>query len=296
MAVRSALSQSWRTIEVIVVDDGSTDATPEVAAEYGDSIVYMRQANAGLSAARNKGMSVAQGEYLLFLDADDFLDPHAVESHLRAASRHPGCAVYVCGWRNVDVEGKFIAEYAPPALGEDAASVLLKCNIAPPVCMFIRSDVAKSFSGFDVSLRSHEDWDYWLMLVEASYRFGVTPECAANYRIVPGSMSTNMLRMYDTAIAVLKKRRTMQSHCQNCKDSWGEGHKHYARLLIYDYLCRSYLDRGVLSACRSMLAVLKRCTSSFNLCKQMVTYISNYIRSVGRGVCLKMPFIWRIAR
>jgi len=150
--------------------------------------------------------------------------------------------------------------------------------------------------GLDVSLRSHEDWDYWLMLVEASYRFGVTPECAANYRIVPGSMSTNMSRMYDTAIAVLKKRRTMQSHCQNCKDSWGEGHKHYARLLIYDYLCRSYLDRGVLSACRSMLAVLKRCTSSFNLCKQMVTYISTYIRSVGRGVCLKMPFIWRIAR
>jgi glycosyltransferase involved in cell wall biosynthesis len=82
-ALDSILKQAYRPLEIIVVDDGSTDATPAVAARYGDRIHYVRQGNAGAPAARNRGLSLASGEFVAFLDSDDLWHPEKLERQMR---------------------------------------------------------------------------------------------------------------------------------------------------------------------------------------------------------------------
>ncbi|MFC1452059.1 glycosyltransferase family 2 protein [Verrucomicrobiota bacterium] len=88
-AVDSILGQTYRPIEVIVVDDGSTDRTADVASGYGDQIVYVRQLNAGPAAARNEGLTRAKGAYVAFLDADDLWHPEKLSRQMAAFNACP---------------------------------------------------------------------------------------------------------------------------------------------------------------------------------------------------------------
>src|SRR5918995_6377717 len=90
-AIVSVLAQSYPRFEIIVVDDGSTDDTPEVAARY-PGVRYVYQNNQGVSAARNSGLARSEGEYVVFLDADDRLLPEALETGLKCLKTHSGCA------------------------------------------------------------------------------------------------------------------------------------------------------------------------------------------------------------
>src|SRR5216110_321324 len=80
-AIQSVLTQTYYNIQVVVIDDGSTDDTRNVAQAFA-GVVYHHQSNAGLSAARNKGVKISRGEYLVFLDADDWLYPYAIATNL----------------------------------------------------------------------------------------------------------------------------------------------------------------------------------------------------------------------
>jgi len=88
-AIQSCLDQSYKSLEIIVIDDGSTDNTKEVAERYGNSISYIRQGNSGVSSARNRGLKEAAGDFIAFLDADDYLTENAVEIRLDALLRKP---------------------------------------------------------------------------------------------------------------------------------------------------------------------------------------------------------------
>src|SRR5918997_500688 len=90
-AIESVLSQTYPHFEVVVVDDGSTDNTQEVAARY-PGVRYIRQENQGLAGARNAGIRRSNGSFLVFLDADDRLLPRALEAGLKALKEHPECA------------------------------------------------------------------------------------------------------------------------------------------------------------------------------------------------------------
>src|ERR687898_2245292 len=90
-AIESVLSQSYEHFEIIVVDDGSTDETSEVASRY-EGVRLIRQENRGLAGARNRGLEEAKGEYVVFLDADDRLLPGALEAGLGCFEAHPECA------------------------------------------------------------------------------------------------------------------------------------------------------------------------------------------------------------
>ena len=105
-AIESVLAQAGPTPEIIVVDDGSTDETPAVAAGFGTRIRYQRQANAGPSAARNRGVSLATGDYLLFLDADDCLLPGALERFRRAVTDHSQAGFVIAGHETVGTDGR----------------------------------------------------------------------------------------------------------------------------------------------------------------------------------------------
>ena len=101
-AIRNVLRPDYRPIEIIVVDDGSTDDTAQVVGEFGATVCYIRQENRGLSAARNAGIRLAAGEYVGLLDADDLYEPHFVSTLVRLLQAHPDAGAISCGYRFVD--------------------------------------------------------------------------------------------------------------------------------------------------------------------------------------------------
>ncbi len=92
-AIDSALAQRQRPLDVLVIDDGSTDATASVAGRYGDPVRVVQQANAGIGAARNRGVELARGEWIAFLDADDRLTSDSLDARLGALALDTGAAI-----------------------------------------------------------------------------------------------------------------------------------------------------------------------------------------------------------
>lgn len=118
-AVESVLGQSIPPREILVVDDGSTDGTADVARRLGERIRYLRQENAGPSGARNRGIGAAAGEWVAFLDADDWWLPRRLERGLAVAGRYPGLNWVAGRYRLLHPDGRMIAPegeggYVPP--------------------------------------------------------------------------------------------------------------------------------------------------------------------------------------
>jgi glycosyltransferase involved in cell wall biosynthesis len=215
-AIESALAQTHSLVQVIVVNDGSPDNTPEVAAGFANRICYIPQTNAGLSAARNTGLAHATGEFALFLDADDSLCPDAVERMIDALSRNPDGDVFVSGWWDTDPAGNLIGRQSAPTFCPDPFHALLRENVAPPVAFMIRRRILPQ-PAFDPKLRSHEDVDLWLRLAAQKAKFVPVDSTGAMYRRGPDSMSTHATRMLETAIDVLKRNASPHVNCAHCR-------------------------------------------------------------------------------
>jgi glycosyltransferase involved in cell wall biosynthesis len=192
-AVDSALVQSCPPLEIIVVDDGSTDGTDRVARAYGDRVTFLRQDNAGAASARNAGARRASGDWLAFLDADDVWLPEKLERQL-ALSDAP--LVYSDRF-NIgvldglpDIHGKM----QPPIDGDVFVALLIKGNVITTSSVMIRADVFRTLGGFDPGLMVAEDWDLWLR-VAADRPVRACREPLVKYRLHPAGASRNPLRM-----------------------------------------------------------------------------------------------------
>jgi glycosyltransferase involved in cell wall biosynthesis len=241
-ALDSVLTQSYPHVGAIVVDDGSTDNTPQVAARYGDRIRYVRKENAGLSAARNTGLLEADAEFVLFLDSDDALRPDMLARLMEAARSAPGAAVYHGSWQTVDVAGRPLSGVEKVPLSADAFHDLLVDNRFPCHAPAVRRAAFASAGLFDVSLRSCEDWDMWLRLAASGGTFVAVPEAVAIYRHSPGSMSKNRDRMWQMGRAVLRRSATYHGRCALCRRAVRQGlarlRHRYFEFLIGDLYAR----------------------------------------------------------
>ena len=204
-AIRSVLEQTYRPVEIIVVDDGSTDNSADVAAAFGDQIRYIYQTNAGLSAARNTGLRAAKGELIGVLDADDMYEPNFLETLVAALQADPEADGVYCGYRFVDEANNPLPqiENRPVPPGE-LYTALLDGNFFVPESVFLRRRVYNDVGFFDESLRACEDWDVWLRAAK-KYRLIHSPHILTRHRVLAGSMSTDPLRMLTARLAVLKK-------------------------------------------------------------------------------------------
>jgi glycosyltransferase involved in cell wall biosynthesis len=208
-AIRSALGQVGVSVEVIVINDGSDDDTETVAMRFGDRIRYYRQPNQGLPAARNRGLAMARGRYVLCLDADDMLDPRAA-GWLVAAAAGREDVLCVMGHAHFDEHRPVGAPGRPTWLPprEPLEARLLTANFGPPHGYLCSRAMLLAGGGFDPTLRSCEDWDAWVNLVFAGATVVPVHEIGALYRQHPDSMSRNPVEMSRARAEVL--RRTLR--------------------------------------------------------------------------------------
>jgi glycosyltransferase involved in cell wall biosynthesis len=152
-AIDSALSQGGPALELIVVDDGSTDATPAVLAGYGEKIVALRRPPAGRSAARNAGIAAARGEWIAFLDSDDAWLPGKLARQLAFHDAHPELAMSAHGLERIHPDGR--SEALPPRQGSEdlrASFLAVADHFAfVPSAVMVRTAAAREVGGFDAS-------------------------------------------------------------------------------------------------------------------------------------------------
>ena len=164
-AIDSFLAQTHANKELIVVDDGSTDRSVEIVRGYGDAVRLITQPNLGPSAARNRGLHTATGEFIAFLDADDWWEPNFLEAMV-SALEGSGAVLAYCGWQIVLADGSTRPPFVPPDYETPQKRVTLLSNASlwPIHGMLTRRADLLKLHGFDEKLLMCEDYDLWLRL------------------------------------------------------------------------------------------------------------------------------------
>jgi glycosyltransferase involved in cell wall biosynthesis len=208
-AIASVLAQTGAELELILVDDGSTDNTPEVCARYTDPRVRtVRQANAGLSAARNTGIREARLPYVAFLDADDRWEAGFLTAVFREFHRlGPEFVAIGTACSRMNSDGQPLP---PPRqnflhTGELTAASFCLRNRPLSSSVVVRRDVFAECGTFDPALRSSEDRDMWIRITARGHRFYYLGEPLAVIRRHPQNMSKNAPRMKRNSGLVLRR-------------------------------------------------------------------------------------------
>jgi glycosyltransferase involved in cell wall biosynthesis len=190
-AIESVLSQTYRPLELIVVDDGSTDDTQEVLARFEGRIHSLSQENQGLSAARNAGIRLAKGEYLAFLDADDYWMPDKLARQVPVLECSPDVGVIYCGMQMLWTEtGATRVQGCLPRWQGDIRRLLLEDNrvTGGPSAVLVRRECFDRVGLFDESIRSIQDRDMWIR-ISRHYHFAYVDEPLILYRLHGDNMS-----------------------------------------------------------------------------------------------------------
>jgi glycosyltransferase involved in cell wall biosynthesis len=191
--VDSALAQTHPDVEVVVVDDGSTDGTLDRLARFGHRIIVHRQSNAGVSAARNAGVLRATGAWIAFLDADDVWLPNKLEWQLSAADTP---LVYTNRY-NIGARGdvpEIQSDITRMHDGDVFLPLLLEGNFITMSSVMMRRDLYQQVGGFFEGLAAAADWDFWVRVAER-HPVRCCHEPLMRYRFHPAGMSRNDRKM-----------------------------------------------------------------------------------------------------
>ncbi|MEX2382392.1 MAG: glycosyltransferase [Opitutales bacterium] len=258
-AIESAVRQTYPHIEIIVVDDGSTDDTANVARRYG-SVRYVKQANQGLSAARNTGMLESTGRYLVFLDADDRLVPSALETGIRCFQARPECGFISGAHVRVTPDGVVPVSPEKNRFLNDPYEAFLRGNhVGMHATVMYRRDILESVGGFNTSLPACEDYDVYLQIAR---RFPVAhhEKVVAEYYIHGENMSANLALMLATVLRVLQKQKDYIRHRSNYRKSYRMGiraWKEYYGAILWEQ-AKTRIVRGRITAVALCLLTLAR--------------------------------------
>jgi len=220
-AVESVLSQTHRRVEILVVDDGSTDGTVAVARSY-EGVRCISQANRGQGAARNEGLKRATGEYIVFLDSDDRLCPPALEVGLRCLESRDDCALAAGRCVYIGPDGtRRPTEYRPVVVRDHYLNLLLGNYIWTPGTACFRTAVVRRIGGFRTNVSGAEDYDLYLR-VARHHRIWCHDQVIAEYRQHDTSTSRRPMLMMRSTLDVLRGQR-----------EWARGNKLAERALRF---------------------------------------------------------------
>jgi len=193
-AVSSALAQTVADVEVIVVDDGSTDGTVRVLSGFGDPrLRVIRQPNRGVSAARNAGIAAARAPYVGFIDGDDAWEPNKAERHLALMESDPSIGISFSHSLWMDAGGRLDGRVLFTPLERPVLRDMLVRNVlgngSSPV---VRADCLAAAGPFDEDLPTCEDWEMWVrVLRDTGMTARLVPEALTRYRVNPDSLTMN---------------------------------------------------------------------------------------------------------
>lgn len=184
-AIGAVLAQTLPATEIVVVDDGSTDDTAAEVEKFGEKVRYIKQENAGVCVARNRGVADSTGKYIAFLDADDIWEPEKLAKQIAKFSEDDQIGLVHCGMREFHSDtGETIAMHLQGTEGWVADDLLLWEGlgvIGPGGTIIVRRDAFENVGGFDESLKVGEDWDFCYRIAR-KYKVGFVPELLVNYR------------------------------------------------------------------------------------------------------------------
>jgi glycosyltransferase involved in cell wall biosynthesis len=205
-AIESVLVQSYEAVEVIVIDDGSTDNTEAVALNYA-GVRCVRQENRGLAAARNRGLDEARGDLLVFLDADDLLLPEAIAVGVGALDRHPECmAAYGYSEFLMTDGSPAPAPHRSRADGDLYEVVLAGCPIIAPGSVLYRRSLFESIGVFDGTISPAADYDIYYRMTRR-HPVHCHGQVVAVYRRHGGNMTTQSRKMLDANLVAIRRQR-----------------------------------------------------------------------------------------
>jgi len=212
-AIESVLKQSYKTIELLVVDDGSNDDTECRVMAYGDRLKYIKHTrNEGMSRARNTGIRNSLGEFIAFLDSDDIWLSEKLEMQIRLIRNDldKKIGIVACGIYQAPSDGEIIREIRQrqytckeEIFETFAMKNIITCSASG---VLIRRDCFKTSGFFDETLRAGEDWDMW-QRISKHYQIAWLETPLVKIRVIPNSMSSsmNVLKMLPYELVVLKK-------------------------------------------------------------------------------------------
>jgi glycosyltransferase involved in cell wall biosynthesis len=206
-AVESVLRQTWHEIEVIIVDDGSSDGTAALAERLAASdprVRVIHQENGGLSSARNAGLAASRGEYVSFLDADDVLLPDKIGKQLAFLTQFASCDLVYSDHYVGDSAATptLLVSKRPPPLR--AAELLVFRNWFAPFSPLLRAELARRVGGFDESLTASEDWDFWIRASRCG-ALSYLPGPVGVYRMHAEQMHRDLARLRANQDKVIRK-------------------------------------------------------------------------------------------
>ena len=212
-AAESALRQTFADLELIIVNDGSTDDTAAVAESVrrGDParVRVIERPNGGLPAARNTAMAAASGRYVALLDSDDLWEPAFLASQMAVFSRQPDVDLVTANalFLGSRLHGRLVRPCPDMRLVPDLETIIADERAVFVMTVF-RRRVYETIGGFDETLRTNEDYDYWLRAAAAGFCFARNPLPLAHYRRRDDSLSASEVRMIAGILKVYGKART----------------------------------------------------------------------------------------
>jgi len=216
--VNSVLAQDFGDWEIIIVNDGSTDNTLKVALDFAQKdqrINVIDKENGGLSSARNAGIRQAKGKWLLFLDADDYVLSNYFKTVLKALEDLSSEHLLQYGYQYVEEDSNrtiFRKSYSQSALF--LIPTIFNGNIGPCHSMVISPDLVSKIGYFDESLKSAEDWDFWIRAAKVGAKVKQIDQVLVAYRYSKDSMSRNAFRMYEALKTVAKRAVNVDNRIQ----------------------------------------------------------------------------------
>ena len=185
-AIDSVLAQDYPKVELIVIDDGSTDGSPSVLERYRGRFHWEVQSNRGQAATMNRGWRMSRGSVLAYLSADDFLAPNAVSRSVATLERHPDAVLTYCDFNLVDPAGAVVRRVRAPEFRYEDMVAELVCHPGPGA--FFRRAAFEKSGEWRPQYRQYGDYDFWLHLALQG-PFVRIPEVLASFRVHPGSQS-----------------------------------------------------------------------------------------------------------
>jgi glycosyltransferase involved in cell wall biosynthesis len=238
-SIESALSQTYQNIEIIVVDDGSTDGTNEIINSYGDKIQCLKKSNGGAASARNLGINAARGKYISFLDGDDTWEPHKLVSQIEQFNINPRLGLVYADYGSFNENG-VISKNKPLSKGSKRPSgyilrdLIFDCFISTCTATVSR-EALNRVGGFNETLIKAEDYDLWLRIA-AVYEVEYLPKVLTWVRERPDSLS----RSYSNAVEHWETTVVMQALSQYANELSGISHRKMKQRLARPYFEQGY--------------------------------------------------------